>query len=143
MGVEISAKYGGIGSSFFNSGIIVEEIAKVDPAVAVLVDVQNTLVGPIADFGSEEQKQKYLSRMHKDWVSQVCNGAINETPVQIAAFCLSEPESGSDAFALKTTAKADGDDYIISGAKLWISSSEHANFFLVSHTLIHRERVSN
>ena len=70
MGVEIPTKYGGPGSSFFNSAIIVEEISKVDPAVAVLVDAQNTLVGPIKEFGSETQKQKYLTHMHKDWVCE-------------------------------------------------------------------------
>lgn len=69
MGVEIPAKYGGPEAPFFNVVIVVEELAKVDPSVAVLVDVQNTLVAPlIIEKGTEEQKQKYLSRIHTDWV---------------------------------------------------------------------------
>jgi len=117
MGVEIPAKYGGPEAPFFNVVIVVEELAKVDPSVAVLVDVQNTLVAPlIIEKGTEEQKQKYLSRVHTDW---------------IGSFCLSEESSGSDAFALKTVAKPDGDDFLITGTKLWISNAEHAQFFLV------------
>jgi short/branched chain acyl-CoA dehydrogenase len=95
----------------------VEEISKVEPAVGTLLAVHNTLTVPLlTKYGTEEQKQKYLTRIHSDWV---------------ASFCLSEPASGSDAFALKTVAKADGDDYIINGSKLWISNSTQANFFLV------------
>uniref|UniRef100_A0A0N4ZJV3 Short/branched chain specific acyl-CoA dehydrogenase, mitochondrial n=1 Tax=Parastrongyloides trichosuri TaxID=131310 RepID=A0A0N4ZJV3_PARTI len=117
MGIEIPAKYGGPESSFFNVAIIVEELAKIDPSVSVMVDVQNTLVAPlILQFGTEEQKQKYLTKIHKDTVG---------------AFCLTEPSSGSDAFALKATAKADGDDYIINGSKMWITNAQYANFFLV------------
>jgi len=117
MGVEIPSAYDGPESSFFNVVLIVEELAKIDPSVSVFVDVQNTLVAPlIIEHGTEEQKQKYLTRIHKDW---------------IGAFCLSEESSGSDAFALKTTAKSDGDDFVISGTKLWITNAGHANFFLV------------
>ncbi|KAH7699137.1 ACDH-1 protein [Aphelenchoides avenae] len=117
MGIEIPSKYGGAESTFFNVVLIVEELAKVDPSVSVFVDVHNTLVAPlVTEFGTEEQKQKYLTRCHKDWVG---------------SFCLSEAGSGSDAFALKTVAKPDGDDFLISGTKLWITNAGHANFFLV------------
>ncbi|KAI1730555.1 acyl-CoA dehydrogenase, middle domain-containing protein [Ditylenchus destructor] len=117
MGVEVPAKYDGPESSFFNVVLIVEELAKIDPSVSVLVDVQNTLVAPlIIEHGTEEQKQKYLTRISKDW---------------LGAFCLSEESSGSDAFALKTVAKPDGDDYLITGNKLWITNAGHAQFFLV------------
>lgn len=117
MGIEVPVKYEGPESSFFNVILVVEELAKVDPSVSVFVDVQNTLVTPlIIQFGSEEQKQKYLTRVFKDWVG---------------AFCLSEAGSGSDAFSLKTLAKPDGDDFLITGNKLWISNAKEAKFFLV------------
>ncbi|CAD5228372.1 unnamed protein product [Bursaphelenchus okinawaensis] len=117
MGVEIPEEFGGAGAPFFSVVQIVEELAKVDPSVSVFVDVQNTLVVPlITEYGTQAQKEAYLTRLHKDW---------------IGCFCLSEAESGSDAFALKTTAKPDGDDYLINGTKLWITNSGHANLFLV------------
>uniref|UniRef100_A0AC35UG28 Short/branched chain specific acyl-CoA dehydrogenase, mitochondrial n=1 Tax=Rhabditophanes sp. KR3021 TaxID=114890 RepID=A0AC35UG28_9BILA len=117
MAIEVPETYGGSASSFFNVALIVEELAKIDPSVSVMVDVQNTLVCPlIMQLGTKEQKQKYLSKIHKDWVG---------------SFCLSEVSSGSDAFALKTTAKADGDDYIINGSKMWITNAQYAKFFLV------------
>lgn len=97
---------------------IVEELSKVDPAVATLVDVHNTLVVSLMiDHANEEQKKQYLHRLNSDWV---------------ASFALTEPEAGSDAFALKTTAKKDGDDFIINGGKMWISNSEDSSLFLVS-----------
>ncbi|VDK42786.1 unnamed protein product [Anisakis simplex] len=118
MSVEVPVKYGGTEASFFDAMIIVEELAKVDPSVAVFCDVQNTLVAPlIIEYGTESQKEKYLPRIFSDWVG---------------AFCLSEVSSGSDAFALKTTATKDGDDYIINGSKMWISNAEHAHFFIVN-----------
>jgi short/branched chain acyl-CoA dehydrogenase len=117
MGLEVPAKYDGPESSFFNTVLVVEELARVDPSVSVYCDVQNTLVAPlIIQLGSEEQKQKYLTRVHTDWVG---------------SFCLSEASSGSDAFALKTVAKADGNDFLISGSKLWITNAANAQFFLV------------
>uniref|UniRef100_A0A1I7S0M1 Short/branched chain specific acyl-CoA dehydrogenase, mitochondrial n=1 Tax=Bursaphelenchus xylophilus TaxID=6326 RepID=A0A1I7S0M1_BURXY len=117
MGVEIPEEFGGAGAPFFSVVQIVEELAKVDPSVSVFVDVQNTLVVPlIQEYGTQAQKEAYLTRLHKDWVG---------------CFCLSEAESGSDAFALKTTAKPDGDDFLINGTKLWITNSSHAELFLV------------
>ncbi|KAK6017161.1 acyl-CoA dehydrogenase, middle domain protein, partial [Ostertagia ostertagi] len=89
----------------------------IDPAVSAFVDLQNTLILPlILELGTEEQKQKYLPKGCTEW---------------IGSFCLSESSSGSDAFAMKTVAKADGGDYVINGSKLWITSSSHAKFFLV------------
>jgi len=117
MGVEIPSKYGGPDCSFFSVIIIVEELAKVDPSVSVCVDVQNTLVAPlIMELGTEDQKQKYLPHIHTDW---------------IGSFCLSEATSGSDAFSLKTLAVPQGDDFLITGNKLWITNSSEAKFFLV------------
>ncbi|VDM54956.1 unnamed protein product, partial [Angiostrongylus costaricensis] len=117
MGVEVPEAYGGTGSSFFDSILIIEELAKVDPSVSVFVDVQNTLVIPlILQLGTEDQKKKYLPKSCTEWVG---------------AFCLSEAESGSDAFAMKTVAKEDGDDFLITGTKLWITNAGHASFFLV------------
>ncbi|KJH44713.1 putative butyryl-CoA dehydrogenase [Dictyocaulus viviparus] len=117
MGIEVPEAYGGAGSSFFDSVLIIEELAKVDPSVSVFVDVQNTLVIPlILQLGTQEQKKKYLPKACTEWVG---------------AFCLSESGSGSDAFAMKTVAKADGDDFLIRGSKLWITNAGHASFFLV------------
>uniref|UniRef100_A0A914MX13 Short/branched chain specific acyl-CoA dehydrogenase, mitochondrial n=1 Tax=Meloidogyne incognita TaxID=6306 RepID=A0A914MX13_MELIC len=117
MGIEIEQKYGGPESTFFNLILVIEQLAKVDPSVAVLVEVQNTLVASIiSEFGNEEQKKKYLPRICTDWVG---------------SFCLSEVGSGSDAFALKTVAVPKGDDFLISGTKMWITNAGHAKFFLV------------
>ncbi|KAK9497692.1 hypothetical protein O3M35_004368 [Rhynocoris fuscipes] len=117
MGVEIDPEYGGTGASFFSTILVVEELSKVDPALAVLVDLQNTLInGLIIKLGTKEQKEKYLTRLATDTVG---------------SFCLSEPLSGSDAFAMKTVAKKDGDDFLITGSKMWISNSDLAGIFLV------------
>lgn len=117
MSVEVPEKYGGIGASFFSMVLVVEELAKIDPSISALCDVHSTLVSPtINNWGSEEQKKKYLPRLCKD---------------MIGSFCLSEAGSGSDAFALKTTAKKDGDHYVINGSKLWITNSEQAGVFIV------------
>src|SRR3954451_5645092 len=88
MGIEIPEEYGGQGGSFFQAVLAIEEIAAVDPAAAVIVDVQNTLViNAIMRWGSEEQKRRYLPRLAADTVG---------------AYALSEAGSGSDAFALQT-----------------------------------------
>lgn len=117
MSVEVAEKYGGLGASFFSLVLIVEELAKIDPSISALLDVHSTLVSPaIQTWGSEEQKQKYLPRLIKDMVG---------------SFCLSEAGSGSDAFALKTSAKKDGDHYLLNGSKLWITNSEQAGVFIV------------
>ncbi|XP_060795157.1 short/branched chain specific acyl-CoA dehydrogenase, mitochondrial [Neoarius graeffei] len=117
MGIEISTKYGGTASSFFSSILVIEELAKVDPSISVLCDIQNTLINTLMlRLGTEEQKEKYLPRL----VSNM-----------IGSFCLSEAGSGSDAFSLKTRAEKRGDQYVINGSKMWISNAEHAGVFLV------------
>jgi len=121
MGIEIPEEYGGVGGSFFSSILAVEEISAVDPAIGVLVDVQNTLtVNAILRWGTEAQKQQYLPRMATD---------------TICSYALSEASSGSDAFALTTTARADGDHYILNGRKLWISNAAEAGLFIVFTTV--------
>ncbi|XP_042075676.1 short/branched chain specific acyl-CoA dehydrogenase, mitochondrial isoform X2 [Haplochromis burtoni] len=117
MGIEIDPEYGGTGSSFFSSILVIEELAKVDPSVAVLCDIQNTLINTLfVKLGTPAQKEKYLNRLSTD---------------MIGSFCLSEAESGSDAFALKTRAEKHKDYYVINGSKMWISNAEHAGVFLV------------
>eukprot|EP00468_Gymnochlora_sp_CCMP2014_P003653 CAMPEP_0167755056 /NCGR_PEP_ID=MMETSP0110_2-20121227/8612_1 /TAXON_ID=629695 /ORGANISM="Gymnochlora sp., Strain CCMP2014" /LENGTH=395 /DNA_ID=CAMNT_0007641001 /DNA_START=68 /DNA_END=1258 /DNA_ORIENTATION=- len=117
MGIEIPEEYGGAGMSFVDSVLTIEELAKTDPAISVIVDIQNTIINlAFLGFGSEEMKSKYLPRLATD---------------TLASFCLSEPNAGSDAFSLKTTAtKIDG-GYKINGSKLWISNSGEAGLFLV------------
>lgn len=117
MGIEVPAELDGAGMGFTASCLAVEEIAKVDPAVAVLMDIQNTLlVTAFRDYGTTEQAAQYLPRMATDTV---------------ASFCLSEPGSGSDAFALKTQARKSGDDWILDGSKCWISNAVEAGLFVV------------
>lgn len=121
MGVEIDDRFGGAGMNFTSAIVMIEELAKIDPAVSVVADVQNTLVNNMFRFyGSEEQKEKYLSRLATDTVG---------------CFCLSEESSGSDAFALKASAKEDGDSYILNGNKMWITNSGQAGIFLVMANL--------
>lgn len=117
MGVEIETKYGGTESSFFSTILVVEELAKVDPAVTVCCDIQNTLINNLLrQLGTEEQKNKYLPLL---------------ATKMVGSFCLSEPHSGSDAFALRTTATKKGNEYSITGSKMWISSADIAGVYLV------------
>ncbi|XP_068610686.1 short/branched chain specific acyl-CoA dehydrogenase, mitochondrial [Brachionichthys hirsutus] len=117
MGIEIDPEYGGTGASFFSSILVIEELAKVDPSVAVLCDIQNTLINTlVANLGTPAQKERYLGRLATD---------------TIGSFCLSEAESGSDAFSLKTRADKQKDYYVINGSKMWISNAEQAGVFLV------------
>ncbi|UMM18823.1 hypothetical protein L5515_014711 [Caenorhabditis briggsae] len=117
MGLEVDEEYGGSRGSFFDVALTVEEISKVDPAVALTILLQNALIAPmLSNYGSEEQKEHYLKR--------VCTDSIE-------SFALSETISGSDAFAMKTTATKDGDDFVINGSKLGISNAPIADFFLV------------
>lgn len=117
MGIEIESEYGGANSSFFVACLVIEELAKVDPSVSVMVDVHNTLNVPLTKkIGTQEQKNKYLPRFAKDMMS---------------SFCLSEADSGSDAFAMKTSAVKQGDHYILNGTKLWITNAEHSGVFFV------------
>ncbi len=117
MGIEIPEDLGGAGSTFFTSILIVEELSRIDPAVGVLVDVQNTLViNAIKRWGSDDQKKDYLSRLAESTVG---------------AYALSEAGSGSDAFALSCRAHQDGDDWVINGQKLWITNGKEAGLFIV------------
>jgi butyryl-CoA dehydrogenase/short/branched chain acyl-CoA dehydrogenase len=121
MGIEISEELGGAGGSFFDSVLAIEAVATVDPAVAVLVDVHNTLVvNAIRRWANAEQKEKWLPRLASDTAS---------------AYALSEAGSGSDAFALQTRAEKTEGGYKLSGRKLWISNAKEAGLFLVFGTL--------
>jgi butyryl-CoA dehydrogenase/short/branched chain acyl-CoA dehydrogenase len=117
MAIEAPMELGGAGASFFSAVLAVEEISRVDPAVAVIVDVQNTLaVNALLRWGSGDQQRLWLPRMAQQTV---------------CAYALSEAGSGSDAFSLATQARADGKDFVINGRKLWISNAMEADLFLV------------
>lgn len=117
MGVEIPEEFGGQGGSFFQSVLAIEALATVDPAAAVIVDVQNTIANNILlRWGNEEQKRRYLPRLAADTV---------------ASFALSEAGAGSDAFALATRAIRDGDTFRITGRKLWITNAAEAGIFFL------------
>jgi short-chain 2-methylacyl-CoA dehydrogenase len=121
MGIEIPGEFGGAGSSFTSAIIAIEELAKIDPAVSVMCDVHNTLVNTIfRHYGTKEQQEKYLPQLAEN---------------KLSSFCLSEPASGSDAFALQTKYKRDGDHFVISGSKMWITNSYEAEIFLVFATV--------
>ena len=121
MAIEIPESHGGAGGHFFLSVIAVEELARVDPSVAVLVDVQNTLVSnALIRWGSDDIKRRFLPRLASDTVG---------------AYALSEAGSGSDAFALTTRAVEHGDDYVVSGQKLWITNGSEAGLFIVMATI--------
>ncbi|XP_044096619.1 short/branched chain specific acyl-CoA dehydrogenase, mitochondrial [Neovison vison] len=117
MGIEVETKYGGTGASFFSSILAIEELAKVDASVALVCDIQNTVINNlIRKYGTEEQKATYLTKLATE---------------QVGSICLSEAGAGSDLFALKTRADKKGNYYVINGSKMWISNSEYAGIFLV------------
>lgn len=117
MGIEIPEEYGGLGANFFSSVLVIEALSRVDASVGVMVDVQNTLVNnAIKNWGSDAVKEKYFPMLAENTVG---------------AYCLSEPSSGSDAFALKTTAKDCGDHFEIHGSKLWITNGGEADICIV------------
>lgn len=117
MGIEIPEEHGGLGADFFSSILVIEALSRADASVGVMVDVQNTLVNnAVKNWGSDVLKDKYLPQLAGS---------------KVGAYCLSEPSSGSDAFAMKTTATKDGDDYLINGSKLWITNGFEAEIFLV------------
>jgi butyryl-CoA dehydrogenase/short/branched chain acyl-CoA dehydrogenase len=121
MAIEVPEAYGGSGGSFFLSILAIEEFARVDASAAVVVDVQNTLVAnALLRWGTEEQKKQYLPRL-----------AQNTT----GAYALSEPNAGSDAFALETRARLEGDAYILNGRKLWITNAKEAGLFVLFATV--------
>ncbi len=117
-GMMVNPKYGGSGMDTISYVLAMEEISKVDASTSVIMSVNNSLVcWGIETFGTEEQKEKYLTRLAK--------GEI------IGAFCLSEPEAGSDATSQKTTAIDKGDHYLINGTKNWITNGSSASVYLV------------
>lgn len=117
MGIEIPEEYGGLGQNFGTAIAVIEALARVDAACAVVVDVQNTLVAnAILRWASPELKAKYLPQLAKS---------------KVGSYALSEAESGSDAFALKTKAEKKGDRWLLNGGKLWITNGLESEIFLV------------
>ncbi len=121
MGIEIPEARGGSGAQFFHAVLAVEALSRVDPSVGVLVDVQNTLVvNALLRWGSEDLKRGYLPPL------------ASRT---IGAYALSEAGSGSDAFALATRATESGDEFLLTGRKLWITNANEADIFIVFATI--------
>ncbi|MBB5064874.1 acyl-CoA dehydrogenase family protein [Granulicella mallensis] len=122
MGIQVPEQYGGAAGTLFEAVLAVEEISAVDPAVGVLVDVQNTLViSALMRWANEAQKKSWLPRLAESLTG---------------AYALSEAVSGSDAFALQCrAAKQEDGDYLLNGSKLWITNAVEAGLFLVFATL--------
>ncbi|MBL8189546.1 MAG: acyl-CoA dehydrogenase [Acidobacteria bacterium] len=117
MGIEPGEEYGGSGGSFFMACLAIEELARVDASLSVMVDVNNTLtINAFLNYGNDALKKKYITRLATDTVG---------------AYCLSEAGSGSDAFALQTRAEDKGDHYLINGRKMWITNGNEAGIFIV------------
>ncbi|MFI5180364.1 MAG: acyl-CoA dehydrogenase family protein [Thermoanaerobaculia bacterium] len=117
MGIEIPEELGGLGLNFTTSIAVIEALARVDAAAAVVVDVQNTLVNnALLRWASPALKRKYLPQLAKS---------------KLASYALSEAGSGSDAFALATTAAKKGDRWVLNGSKLWITNGLESEIFLV------------
>ena len=118
MGMMVDPKYGGSGMDTISYVLAMEEISKVDASTSVCMSVNNSLVcWGLEKFGNEEQKQKYLIPLAKG--------------EKIGAFCLSEPEAGSDATSQRTTAVDMGDHYLLNGTKNWITNGSSASVYLV------------
>ncbi|NQY05658.1 MAG: acyl-CoA dehydrogenase [Flavobacteriaceae bacterium] len=118
MGIMVDPKYGGSGMDTVSYVLIMEELSKIDASASVMVSVNNSLVCyGLEAYGTEEQKQKYLTKL--------------ATGEQIGAFCLSEPEAGSDATSQRTTAEDKGDHYLLNGTKNWITNGGRADVYLV------------
>ncbi|MEM8848300.1 MAG: acyl-CoA dehydrogenase [Bacteroidota bacterium] len=118
MGMMVNEKYGGSGMDTLSYVLVMEELSKIDASASVIVSVNNSLVcWGLETYGTEAQKEKYLSRL--------------TTGEAIGAFCLSEPEAGSDATSQKTTGLDKGDHYVINGTKNWITNGNSAEIYLV------------
>ena len=118
MGMMVNPKYGGSGMDTVSYVLAIEEISKIDASVSVAMSVNNSLVcWGLENFANEEQKQKYLVPLAKG--------------EKIGAFCLSEPEAGSDATSQRTTAIDKGDHYLLNGTKNWITNGSTASTYLV------------
>jgi alkylation response protein AidB-like acyl-CoA dehydrogenase len=121
MGIEVPEEYGGSAGTLMMVTIGVEEISKVDPAAAILMDVQNTLTNfPIRTYGSDYIKSTYLPQL---------------TSEKVGAYALSEPSSGSDAFGLQARAEQRGDRWILNGRKMWITNGAEAEIYVVFATV--------
>jgi alkylation response protein AidB-like acyl-CoA dehydrogenase len=117
MGIDVPADLGGAGGTFFMSVLAVEELSAIDASTAILVDVQNTLVtSPIRSWGADDLRRRYLP--------QLAGG-------KVGAYALSEAGSGSDAFGLATRATRRGEDWVLDGRKLWITSGAEAEIFVI------------
>ncbi|MFV8225003.1 acyl-CoA dehydrogenase [Christiangramia aquimixticola] len=118
LGMMASPEYGGGGMDTISYVLAMEEISKIDASASVMISVNNSLVcWGLDTFGNEEQKKKYLSKL--------------TTGEKLGAFCLSEPEAGSDATSQRTTAIDNGDHYILNGTKNWITNGSSADYYLV------------
>lgn len=121
MGIEVPESYGGAGGTFFMAIQAVEQLSRVDPSAAVVVDVQNTLVNnALLRWGTEAQKERFFNRLTRDTVG---------------AYALSEAGSGSDAFALSTRARETDRGYVLNGRKLWITNAGEAGIFIIFATV--------
>lgn len=121
MGIAIPEELGGSDGTFFDAVLAVEEISTIDPAVGLVVDVQNTLVASaLMRWGTLEQRMKWLPRLAADTVG---------------AYALSEARAGSDAFALESRAERRGNGYVLNGRKQWISNAKEAGVFIVFATV--------
>lgn len=118
LGIMVNPEYGGSGMDTISYVLIMEELSKIDASASVIVSVNNSLVCyGLQKYGNEEQKQKYLTKL--------------ATGELLGAFCLSEPEAGSDATSQSTTAIDKGDHYVINGTKNWITNGGRADVYLV------------
>ena len=118
MGMMVDPKYGGSGMDTVSYVLAMEEISKIDASASVCMSVNNSLVcWGLEKFGSEEQKEKYLKPL--------------ASGKKIGAFCLSEPEAGSDATSQRTTAEDKGDHYLLNGTKNWITNGNSSSFYIV------------
>lgn len=118
MGMAVPQEYGGSGVDVISYAIAVEELSKADPSVGVAVSVHNSLAcDPIAEFGTEEQKKK--------WLPDLASGK------KIGCFCLTEPDAGSDAASIRSTARLEGEEYIINAKKQFITNAAGADLSLV------------
>jgi len=121
MGITVPEEYGGAGGTIMMVALAVEAVSRVDASSAILMDVQNTLVNsPLTRFGTDAQRKHYLAKL---------------TAGTVGAYALSEPGSGSDAFGLATRAERRGEDWVLTGRKLWITNGAEAEIFIVFATV--------
>ena len=118
MGVCVPEEHGGAGADFLSYVLVLEELSRADAGVGVTVAVHTSAATlPILAFGTDEQQERFVPPL-----------ARGET---LGAFALTEPDAGSDAGSLRTTAEADGDDWVLSGNKQWITNGSHADTFVL------------